>query len=93
MGVESSRCLSETTLFIFKETICNCSYKARPSPEPSPITVGAAGAARLLEDIAWQELVPWFKQLPAGEPKLLNNMSMEGSRGLGRLTGQNAEPL
>lgn len=53
---------------------------------------GSGGPAQLLEDTVWQEVVPWFKQLPAGEPKLLKNMSMEGSRGLGRLTGQKAEP-
>lgn len=52
---------------------------------------GSGGAARLLEDDVWQELVPWFEQLPAGT-KLRNNRSTEGSRGLRRLTRQKAEP-
>lgn len=48
---------------------------------------------RLPVDGAWQELVPWLEQLPAGEMvRLRNNRSMEGSRGLRRLTGQKAEP-
>lgn len=54
---------------------------------------GSGGAARLLEDVAWQELVSWLEQQPAGETeRLQNNRSMEGSRGLRRLTGQKAEP-
>lgn len=54
---------------------------------------GSGGAARLPEDVAWQELVPWLEQLPAGETeRLRNNRSMEGSNGLRRLTGQKAEP-
>lgn len=54
---------------------------------------GSGGAARLPEDVAWQELVPWLEQLPAGETaRLRNSRSMEGSRGLRRLTGQKAEP-
>lgn len=54
---------------------------------------GSEGPARLPEDVAWQELVPWLEQLPAGETaRLRNNRSMEGSRGLRRLTGQKAEP-
>lgn len=54
---------------------------------------GSGGAARLPEDVVWQELVPWLKQLPAGETaRLRNNRSMEGSSGLRRLTGQKAEP-
>lgn len=54
---------------------------------------GSGGAARLPEEVAWQELVPWFEQLPAGETaRLRNNRSMEGSSGFRRLTGQKAEP-
>lgn len=54
---------------------------------------GSGGAARLPEDVAWQEPVPWLEQLPAGETaRLRNSRSMEGSRGLRRLTGQKAEP-
>lgn len=53
----------------------------------------SGGAARLLEEVAWQELVPWFEQLPDGETeRLRNNRSIEGSSGLRRLTGQKAEP-
>ena len=58
------------------------------------VVAGASGAATLLpEDVAWQELVPWLEQLPAGETaRLRNNRSMEGRRGFRRLTGQKAEP-
>lgn len=44
-------------------------------------------------DDTWQELVPGLEQPPVGEMvRLRNNASMEGSRGLRRLTGQKAEP-
>lgn len=44
-------------------------------------------------DGAWQELVPRLEQPPVGEMvRLRNSASMEGSRGLRRLTGQKAEP-
>lgn len=71
-----------------------CDQKARPSPELSPITAAVAGGSTgAEEDVTWQELVPWLEQLPVGEMvRLRNNMSMEGSKGLRRLTGQKAEP-
>lgn len=80
-----------------KKKIRSSDQKVRLPPEPSPITAGAAAGlgeeARLPEEAVWQELVPWFEQIPAGEPvRLRNSRSMEGSRGLRRLTGQKAEP-
>lgn len=71
---------------------CGRDQKARPSPELSP-TEGSQGDARLPEDAAWKELVPWLEQLPVGDTaRLRNSRSIEGSRGLRRLTGQKAEP-
>lgn len=36
---------------------------------------------------------PWLERSPVGETlRLRNNMSMEGSKGFRRLTGQKAEP-
>lgn len=71
--------------------MCSRDQKARPSPELSPMPAVAAVAVG--SGGAWQELVPWLEQLPAGETaRLRNNMSMEGSSGLRRLTGQKAEP-
>lgn len=50
-------------------------------------------ATQLPEEVAWQGLDPWLEQLPPGETaRLRNNMSMEGSSGFRRLTGQKAEP-
>lgn len=48
---------------------------------------GSGGAPRAPESVVWQELVPWVETV-----RLRNNRSMEGSRGLRRLTGQKAEP-
>lgn len=73
-----------------------CRQKARPSPDFSPIAgEGAAsgGEDLLAVDDAWQELVPGLERPPVGEMvRLRNNASMEGSKGLRRLTGQKAEP-
>lgn len=47
----------------------------------------------LPEDVVWQEPVPWLEQLPTGETaRLQNKRSIEGNKGLRRLTGQKAEP-
>lgn len=79
-----------------KSAAAFCNQKARPSPEPSPtatVAGGSGGEVRLLEEVAWQELVPWLEQVLAGDTaRLRNNRSMEGSRGFRRLTGQKAEP-
>lgn len=87
-----------SALHILRRKIHSSDQKARPSPKFSPTEVAAApagseGADRFPVDIAWQELIPWFEQPPAGETvRPRNNRSMEGSRGLRRLTGQKAEP-
>lgn len=72
--------------------IRSADQNTRPFPEPSPIpaeaTAGSTGAAVLV-----QELGSWLEQPSTGETaRLRNNRSMEGRRGLSRLTGQNAEP-
>lgn len=44
-------------------------------------------------DEPWQEPDPGLERPPVGETlRLRNNMSMEGSKGFRRLTGQKAEP-
>lgn len=64
----------------------------RPFPEVSPITAeamaGSRGAAVLV-----QELGSGLKQPSTGDTaRLRSSRSIEGRRGLRRLTGQNAEP-
>lgn len=57
------------------------------------MAAGSGGLDRFPVGGAWQELVPWLEQPPAGDMvRLRNNRSMEGSSGLRRLTGQKADP-
>lgn len=72
--------------------IRSADQKTSPFPELSPSTAEAMAASRGAAVLV-QELGSWLEQPSTGDTaRLRNSRSMEGRRGLRRLTGQKAEP-